>query len=82
MAEIDLQLAVGMGHVERMAADRLTKRADVYREEGRRGRGRGRWEDCVKRDVRKAGVEDRYWRAKANDRREWRKIVRNAIDKP
>ena len=33
------------------------------------------------RDVRKAGVEDRYWRAKANDRREWQQIVRNAIDK-
>ena len=71
------------GHLERMAEDRLTKRADAYREEGRRRRGRPRlrWEDCVKRDVRKAGVEDRNWRAKANDRREWRKIVQKAIGK-
>ena len=28
------------GHVDRMAEDRLTKRADAYREEGRRRRGR------------------------------------------
>ena len=45
------------GHVERMADDRLPKRAAELREEGRRRRGRPRlrWEDCVKRDVRKAG---------------------------
>ena len=49
-----LQLA---GHVERMAADRLPKRAAELREEGRRRRGRSRmrWEDCINRDVRKAG---------------------------
>ena len=41
------------GHVERMADDRLPKRAAELREEGRRRRGRPRlrWEDCVKRDV-------------------------------
>ena len=45
------------GHVERMADDRLPKRAAELREQGgsRRGRPRLRWEDCVKRDVRKAG---------------------------
>ena len=45
------------GHVERMADDRLSKRAAELREEGRRrrrGRPRLIWEDCVKRDVRKA----------------------------
>ena len=44
------------GHVERMADDRLPKRAAELREQGRRRRGRPmlRWEDCVKRDVRKA----------------------------
>ena len=66
------------GHVERMAEDRLTKRADVYREEGRRRRGR--WENCVKRDDRKAGVEGN-WREKAHDGREWRKIVQKATGK-
>ena len=47
------------GHVERMADDRLPKRAAEVREQGRRRRGRPRlrWEDCVKRDVRKAGEE-------------------------
>ena len=44
------------GHVERMADDRLPNRAAELREEGKRRRGRPmlRWEDCVKRDVRKA----------------------------
>ena len=44
------------GHVERMADDRLPKRAAELREEGRRRRGwpRLRWEDCVNRDARKA----------------------------
>ena len=47
-------------HVERMADDRLPKRAVELREEGRRRqvRPRLRWEDCVKRDVRKAGEEE------------------------
>ena len=48
------------GHVDRMADDRLPKRAAELREQGRRRRGmiRLRWEDCVKRDVRKAGEEE------------------------
>ena len=39
------------GHVERMADDRLPKRAAELRERGRRRRGRPRlrWEDSVKR---------------------------------
>ena len=57
------------GHVERMAVDRLPKRAAELREEGRRRRGRPmlRWEDYVKRDVRKAGEEE-DWK-KTRDRR-------------
>ena len=48
------------GRVERMADDRLPKRAAELREQGRRRRGRPRlrWEDCVKRGVRKAGEEE------------------------
>ena len=47
-------------HVDRMADDRLPKRAAELREQGRRRRGKLwlRWEDCVKRDVRKAGEEE------------------------
>ena len=48
------------GHVERMADDRLQKIAAELREQTRMrpGRPRLRWEDCVKRGVRKAGEED------------------------
>ena len=49
------------GHVERMADDRLAKRAAELREQGRRRRGRPRlrWEDCVKRYVMKASIGGR-----------------------
>ena len=55
------------GHVERMADDRLTKRAAELREQGRRRRGRPRlrWEYCVKRDVRKA-EEEEGWKKKTD----------------
>ena len=45
------------GHVDRVADDRLPMRSTELREEGRIRRGRPmlRWEDCDKRDVRKAG---------------------------
>ena len=44
------------GHMVRMNDDKLPKRADTKRQEGSRKRGRPqlRWEDCVKRDLRKA----------------------------
>ena len=50
------------GHVERMADERLPKRAAELREQGRwrRGRPRLRWEDCVKRDVKKTGEEGEW----------------------
>ena len=57
------------GHVERIADDRLPKRAAELREQGRMGRGRPglRWEEYVKRDVRKAGEEE-DWRKKTRYR--------------
>ncbi len=57
------------GHVERMAGDILPRRAAELREQGRRRRGRPmlRWEDCVKRDVRKGGEEE-DWKKKTRDR--------------
>ena len=61
------------GHVQRMADDRLPKRAAELREQGRRRRGRPRlrWEDCVKRDARKAGEEEDWvWKKKTRDRGE------------
>ena len=55
-------------HIERMAYDRLLKRAAALREEGKRGRGRPmlRWEDYVKRDVKKSGEEE-DWKKKTRD---------------
>ena len=49
------------GHEERMADDRLPKRAAELREQGcrKRGRPRLRWEVCFKRGVKKAGEERR-----------------------
>ena len=57
------------GHVERLADDRLPKRAAELRElgRGRRGRPRLRWEDCVKRDVKKTG-EEGEWKKKTGNR--------------
>ena len=61
------------GHVERMADDRLPKRAAELREQGRRRRGRPRlrWEDCVKRDVKKA-EEEGAWKKKTRGRGWWK----------
>ena len=70
------------GHVERMADDRLPKRAAELREQGRRRRGRPRlrWEDCVKRDVRKAGEEE-DWKKKTRDRVGWKRLSDEAVKK-
>ena len=69
------------GHVERMADDRLPKRAAELREQGRRRRGRPRlrWEDCVKRDVKRTG-EEGDWKEKTGDRG-WRRIADEAVKK-
>ena len=46
-----------------MKGERLTKRADALRVEGRRRRGRPRlrWEDCMKKDVRGVKNESGGW---------------------
>ena len=70
------------GHEERMADDRLPERAAELREQGRRRRGRRRlrWEDCVNRDVRKAGEEE-DWKKKTIDRGGWKIISDEAVKK-
>ena len=52
-----------------MKDDRLAKISETKKQEGCRKRGRPqlRWEDCVKRDLRKAEEEEK-WREKANKR--------------
>ena len=68
------------GHVERIADDRLSKGAAELREEGRRRRGRPRlrWEDCDKRDARKAGEEE-DWKKKTRDRGGWKRLSDEAV---
>ena len=64
------------GHLERMADDRLPKRAAELCEQGRRRRGRPRlrWEDCVKRDVVRKAVEEEDWKKKTRDRGWWKRL--------
>ena len=66
---LDRSILQWAGHVERMADDRLSKRAAALPQQGRKRQGRPRliWEDCVKRDVRKAGEEE-DWKKKTRDR--------------
>ena len=46
----------------------------------RRGRPRLRWEDCVKRDARKAGEEE-DWKKKTRDRGGWKRLSDEAVKK-
>ena len=57
----------------RMEVERLQKRSETKMQEGCRKRGRPhlRWEDFVKRDLRKAEEEEK-WREKANNRDQWK----------
>ena len=66
-----------------MKDDKLPKlRADTKKQEGSRKRGRPqlrvRWEDCVKRDLRKAEEEEK-WREKANNRDRCKQITKVAV---
>jgi len=50
------------GQSERMAEERMAKRADRLREKGRRKRGKLRlwWDDYVRRDIYKVGVVEEW----------------------
>ena len=59
-----------------------TTRAAKLREEGRRRRGRPRlrWDDWVKRDVRKAGEEEEL-KKKTRERGGWKILSDEAVKK-
>ena len=61
------------GELVRMYASKLSKRAEMEKHQGRRKRGRPqlRWDDCVRRDMRRS-VEDERWRQGAADRKLWK----------
>ena len=65
-----------------MADDRLPKRATELPEQGmrRRGRPRQRWEDCVKRYVRKVG-EEKDWKTKTRDSGGWKGLSDEVVKK-
>ena len=67
-----------LGHVERMSDTRLAKRICKASMTGRRkqGRPRNRWKDEVERDVRSLGI--RGWKGIAQDRIEWKQVVKQA----
>ena len=68
------------GHMIRMKDEKLPKRSEKMKQDGCRKRGRPqlRWEDCVKRDLRKAEEEEK-WREKANNRDQWKRITKVAV---
>ena len=68
------------GHMVRMKDDKLPKRSETKKQEVSRKRGRPqlRWEDSVKRDLRKAEEEEK-WREKANNRDQWKPITKVAV---
>ena len=63
------------GHVETVEGEWWMKRVDALRVEGRRGRPRLRWEDCMKKDLVGVGGEGRM---RARDRGERRRLVEMA----
>ena len=70
------------GHLMRMGEERMAKRADSMREQGRRKRDRPqlRGEDCVRRDIIKMGMVGE-WRELAEDRGKWTSIMVKAGQK-
>ena len=58
----------------------LPKRSETKKQEGCRKRGRPqlRWEDCVKRYLRKAEEEEKG-RENANNRDPWKQITKVAV---
>ena len=67
-----------VGHVERMPDERAVKSIYKWKPHATRpkGRPRLRWDDEVRDDLRKMGVNK--WKQKAQERKPWREI----IDKP
>lgn len=67
-----------LGHVERMREERWARKVMEWKPPGRRARGRPRkrWLDDVREDLEVMRV--RNWRRKADDRDEWRQLVKQA----
>ena len=67
-----------VGHVERMPDERVVKSNYKWKPHATRlkGRPRLRWDDDVRDDLRKMGVNN--WKQKAQERKPWRGITEQA----
>ena len=67
-----------MGHVERMTKERVAKTIYKWKPNAARpkGRPRVRWEDDVRNDLRKMGVNN--WKQRAQERKQWKEITEQA----
>jgi len=67
-----------LGHVGRMANDRVAKA--IYKRQPYatipKGRPRVRWEDDVRNDLRKMGVNN--WKQMTQERKQWKEIIEQA----
>ena len=68
------------GHLVQMEEGRLPKRAEAVKQPGcsKRVRPQLRWEDCVKRDVRKT-KDNKKWKEKATDREQWKRKTAKTV---
>ena len=67
-----------MGHVERMINGRVDKTIHKWKPYATRpkGRPRVRWEDDVRNDLRKMGVNN--WKQRTQERKKWKEIIEQA----
>jgi hypothetical protein len=71
-----------VGHVARIGKGRGVHKVLVGRPEGKRpvGRLRHRWEDNIKLDLRKIGIDGANWIQLAQDRVQWRAFVNTVMN--
>jgi hypothetical protein len=71
-----------VGHVARKVEGRGVYRFFVGRPEGKRPLGRPgrRWEDNIKMDLRKIGIDGANWIRLAQDRVQWRAFVNTVMN--
>jgi hypothetical protein len=70
------------GHVARMGEGRGVYRVLVGRLEGKRplGKPRRRWEDNIKLDLRKIGIDGANWIQLAQDRVQWWAFLNTVVN--
>jgi hypothetical protein len=70
------------GHVARMREEGGVYRVLIGRPEGKRplGRPRRRWEDNIKLDPRKIGIEGVNWIQLVHDRAQWRTFLNTVMN--